>query len=85
MITGFTIIIPVHEGIHAIVYKMLGAKNIRFGADVKKMIFYATADKYVTTRKKFIIKLFIFTFNFNLTLFFKLVQSNRIIDRIIND
>jgi hypothetical protein len=55
LVTGFTIIIPLHEGIHAIIFKLLGAKNIRFGADVKKMIFYATADKYVTNRKKFIL------------------------------
>ncbi len=55
LISVFTIIIPVHEGIHAIIYKMLGAKNIRFGADFKNMIFYATADKYVTKRNKFII------------------------------
>jgi hypothetical protein len=32
----------------------LGAKNIRFGADIKNMVFYATAHKYVTPAFKFI-------------------------------
>jgi hypothetical protein len=55
LVFGFTIIIPLHELFHGLVYKVLGARNIKFGADLKRMFFYATADKYVTGPLKFVI------------------------------
>jgi hypothetical protein len=41
------LLIPVHEMIHALAYKLLGARKIRFGADLSQFIFFVTADKFV--------------------------------------
>ncbi len=43
---GSLLIIPVHELLHGLAYKMLGAKKIHFGADPEQMIFYVTADRH---------------------------------------
>ncbi len=39
-------VVPVHEFIHGIAYKLLGAKKIHFGADLDQMIFFVTSDRY---------------------------------------
>lgn len=49
----FTILIPVHEFLHGIALKFTGAKNINYGAILKKFIFYAEADQHVLNRKQF--------------------------------
>jgi len=43
---GSFLVIPFHELIHALAYRLLGAKKIIFGADLKQFIFYVTADRY---------------------------------------
>jgi len=52
LLLGFLVLpvllIPVHELIHAFAYRILGAKEIRFGASLSQFIFYVTADKFVT-------------------------------------
>ncbi len=48
------LLIPVHEMIHALAYKMLGARKIKFGADLSQFIFFVTADKFVIGFKKLI-------------------------------
>ena len=53
IIISFTAIIPIHEIIHGIVYFLLGARKIRFGAELKQFAFYAVADKFVTRRAGF--------------------------------
>ena len=45
-LAGSILIIPVHELLHGLVYKVLGARKIIFGADMKQFIFYVTADRY---------------------------------------
>jgi hypothetical protein len=50
---GSLLIIPIHEGIHALAFLIIGAKKIRFGADLKQMIFYATAENFAAGRKGF--------------------------------
>jgi len=55
LIISFSIIIPVHEIIHGIVYILLGAKKILFGAELKQFAFYAVADDFVTGRTGFYI------------------------------
>lgn len=42
------ILIPIHELIHAFMYKLCGARKIRFGINLSQYIFYVTADGYVT-------------------------------------
>ncbi len=54
LIISLTIVIPVHELIHAIVYFLLGARKIRFGAVLRHFAFYAVADDFVAGRTGFI-------------------------------
>ncbi|WP_340200523.1 DUF3267 domain-containing protein [Ascidiimonas sp. W6] len=42
---SFTILVLIHELIHAIAYKIMGAKNVYFGGSIKKFIFYAASDQ----------------------------------------
>jgi hypothetical protein len=44
--SGSILIIPIHELLHGLAYRMLGARKIIFGADMKQFIFYVTADRY---------------------------------------
>ncbi len=53
VIAGSFAIIPIHEGFHGLAYKLIGAPVIRFGADLKQMLFYVAADRYVTGRRGF--------------------------------
>ncbi len=50
---SFTIVIPVHEAIHGLAYKIVGAKKIKVGAKLEQLIFYITADHFVVDKNKF--------------------------------
>ena len=54
LIISMTVVIPMHELIHAIVYFLLGARKIRFGAILRNFAFYAVADDFVANRAGFI-------------------------------
>lgn len=43
------ILIPVHEALHIIPYRVAGARDIRLGSDIKQGIIYVTAHRYVTS------------------------------------
>ena len=47
---GSFLIIPFHELIHGLAYKIFGAKKIQFGADMQQFIFYVTVDRYPVSR-----------------------------------
>jgi len=47
------LLVPVHEGIHGLVYLLEGAAKIKFGADLKQYIFYVTADNFVLGKNSF--------------------------------
>ncbi len=49
----FTIMIPVHEGLHGLAYKLVGAPTISFGVNWKKFYFFAVADRFIVARKPF--------------------------------
>jgi hypothetical protein len=49
---GF-LIIPVHEWLYGIAYKLVGAKSVQYSANWKKLVFYAAADGYPTGYKEF--------------------------------
>lgn len=51
----FSMLIVIHELLHGAALKLIGAKNINFGAYFKKFIFYAEADQFVINRKQFAI------------------------------
>jgi hypothetical protein len=46
-------LIPVHEGIHGLAYTLLGAKTVKYKADIRKFVFYAIADKFVVNAWQF--------------------------------
>jgi len=50
---AFTLIIIFHEWIHGMTYKMVGAKKIVYGGDLKKFVFYAAAPMFVLRKKDF--------------------------------
>ncbi len=48
---GFVLLLlPVHELLHALAYRLLGAKNTSFDMNLKKFYFMALADKFVANR-----------------------------------
>jgi hypothetical protein len=49
------LLIPVHEGIHIIVFRIMGGKDIRAGMDLKNLIFYVTAHRHVVASLPFLI------------------------------
>ncbi|MGJ8868839.1 hypothetical protein, partial [Salmonella enterica] len=44
------LLIPIHEGLHGIAYKMCGAPTVTFAANWKKLYFMAIADKFTIGR-----------------------------------
>jgi hypothetical protein len=46
IVCGSIPVIPLHELLHGLAYRILGARKIRFGSDLKQFIFYVTADRF---------------------------------------
>jgi len=46
-------LVPIHEGLHGLAYKLCGAPSVSFAANWKKLYFMAIADKFVATRYPF--------------------------------
>jgi len=53
LLFSFTILIVIHELLHALAYLLSGARNISFGFIWKKFVFYALADRQVIASKAF--------------------------------
>jgi len=51
---GTILIIPIHELLHGLVYRILGAKKIRFGTDLQQFIFFVTADRFPVSGREII-------------------------------
>lgn len=49
---SFTILIVLHELMHALAYYLLGKRQLRYGADIRKFIFYVHAHMQVVNRKE---------------------------------
>lgn len=47
------LLIPVHEGLHLIPFRLAGARDIRLGVDLRQGIFYVTAHRFVAGRRLF--------------------------------
>lgn len=45
------LLVPVHEGLHLVPYRLGGAKDIRYGADLRQGIIYVTAHRFVASRR----------------------------------
>jgi hypothetical protein len=41
------LLIPFHEGLHLVPFRLAGAKDIRIGADLRQGIIYVTANRFV--------------------------------------
>jgi hypothetical protein len=54
IVAGTILIIPVHELLHGLVYRLLGAKKIRFGTDLQQFIFFVTADRFPVSGREII-------------------------------
>lgn len=50
---SLSILIIIHELIHALAYRLMGAKHIYFGANIKKFVFYAASDGDIINGKAF--------------------------------
>ncbi len=46
-------LIPIHELLHGIAYKLCGAANVSYKANWRKLYFMAIADGFITGRKAF--------------------------------
>ena len=44
--------IPPHELLHGLAYRLLGARKIKFGMDLQQFIFYVTADRFPISKKE---------------------------------
>ena len=50
---SLTLLIPLHEGIHGLAYKLAGAPRIAFGGSLREFYFYAVADRFVLNSFQF--------------------------------
>ena len=50
---SFTVLIILHELLHAIAYLLVGARKLSIGMNLKKFMFYVQADKKVLNYKQF--------------------------------
>jgi hypothetical protein len=70
ILAGSILVIPIHELLHGLSYRILGARNIQFGTDLRQMIFYVTADRYpVSGRELYFLAMMPFLIINLLTLF----------------
>lgn len=58
LVAGPVLLIPVHEGLHLIPFRMAGAKDIRYGVDLRQGVFYVTAHRFVADLRLFSIVAF---------------------------
>ena len=49
ILAGSILVIPFHELLHGLAYRILGARKIIFGADLYQLIFYVTARSYTVS------------------------------------
>ena len=50
---SFSVLIILHEMIHAVAYWLIGARKLKAGAILKKFIFYVVADRQVINSRSF--------------------------------
>ncbi|MEM6346898.1 MAG: DUF3267 domain-containing protein [Bacteroidota bacterium] len=52
-VSASLLLIPLHEAIHALAYKIVGAKKTSYDANWRQFYFMAIADKFVANRREF--------------------------------
>lgn len=53
LLFSFSVLIVIHELLHALAYLLSGARRISFGLNLKKFVFYALADQQVIASRAF--------------------------------
>ena len=53
LLISFTVLVILHELLHAIAFLITGVRNISFGADFWRFIFYVQADREVIQKRQF--------------------------------
>jgi len=53
ILSGMVLVIPFHEGMHGLAYRIAGAKKVKYGMDLKQMLFYASAPGFVAGKNDF--------------------------------
>lgn len=51
---GFLLLLPVHEALHGLVYRRLGATDVRYGINWRQLYAYAIAHRFVANTRQFI-------------------------------
>ena len=52
-IVMFVVVLPLHEGLHALAYRMAGARNIRWKMIWRYLAAYVVAERFVASRRVF--------------------------------
>ncbi len=58
IVAGMIVVIPFHEMVHGLAYKLTGAPRVKFGADMRQMLFYASAPGFVAGKYDFYVVAF---------------------------
>lgn len=53
-VLSFLVLLPIHEAIHGIVYKLAGARDVRYGVSLRQFYAYAIAHRFVASRRVFV-------------------------------
>lgn len=54
-VVGFVLLFPIHEGLHGLAYKLLGAREVRFAFSLRQLYAYALAHRFVMDSRGFAI------------------------------
>lgn len=49
------LLVPVHEGLHALAYRLVGAKQTSFDMNLRQFYFVALADRFVADTREFLV------------------------------
>lgn len=57
------VLLPIHEGLHALIYRVLGAQDISIDKNWKKFSFFVSAHRFVLTKGEYVFVI-LFPFSF---------------------
>lgn len=52
-VLSFIVLLPLHEWLHGVAYRLHGARDIRYGVNLRKLYAYAVAHNFVIGRRGF--------------------------------
>ncbi len=52
-VVGFVLLFPIHEGLHGLAYKLLGAREVRFAFSLRQLYAYARAHRFVADARRY--------------------------------